>query len=136
MHDLNCPYCEGVAVFNETSDIIYGKDFGPVYTCENYPLCDSYVGCHPGTTEPLGRLADQELRFWKKEAHKYFDPIWKEKKINKIYPIYISDTTNRKKTYIWLSNQLGLKLEYTHIGMFDVDTCKRVVEICKPYSDE
>lgn len=132
-----CPYCGGNSILHMSSGIIYGgRDFGPVYACENYPLCDSYVGCHPRTTDPLGRLADNELRHWKKQAHKYFDPIWQTKKIKKLYPAYIPDTTWRKKSYIWLSKQLGLKLEYTHIGMFDVETCKRVVELCKPHYDE
>ena len=134
MSDLSCPYCKGKAVLTMNSGVIYnGKDFGPVYLCENYPTCDSYVGCHPGNTKPLGRLADSQLRYWKKEAHKYFDQIWKNKKINKIYNIYISGTSNREKSYIWLSKELGLKKEDTHIGMFDVDTCKKVVEICKPH---
>jgi hypothetical protein len=34
------------------------------------------VGCHKGTTKPLGRLADAELREWKKRAHAAFDPVW------------------------------------------------------------
>ena len=29
-----------------------------------------------------------------------------------------------------------ISVDETHIGMFDVDTCKKVVEICKPYSNE
>ena len=137
MSDLTCPYCGGNAEFHDSSALIYGgRDFGPVHTCENYPLCDSYVGCHPGTTMPLGRLANNELRYWKKQAHKYFDPLWKDKKIKEAYPVYIPKTTYRKRSYIWLSKKLNLQLEHTHIGMFDVDTCKQVVELCKPYCNE
>ncbi|WP_088258626.1 zinc-finger-containing protein [Fimbriiglobus ruber] len=33
-----------------------------VLACERYPTCDAYVGCHPGTETPLGRLANKELR--------------------------------------------------------------------------
>jgi len=137
MSDLKCPYCEGRAIFHSSSSIIYnGQDYGPVYTCEGYPLCDAYVGCHPGTSRPLGRLANKDLRYWKKSAHFNFDKLWRDKIINDIYPVYIADTSNRNKAYIWLSKQLGIKLEETHIGMFDVETCKRVVEICKPYINE
>lgn len=39
--------------------------------------------------------------------------------------------TARNAGYAWLSQQMGLPPEQTHIGMFDVDQCKRVVEICK-----
>ena len=38
-----------------------------------------------------------------------------------------------REAYKWLSEQLGMPRKDTHIGMFDVDQCKRVVEICKPY---
>lgn len=134
---IKCPYCGGSAVFHNSSAFIYnGKDFGPVHACENFPLCDSFVGCHPGTNVALGRLANNELRFWKKEAHKYFDQLWISKKINKIYRVFLPDTSNRKKAYIWLSQKLRISIDDTHIGMFDVDTCKKVVEICKPYCNE
>jgi len=136
-NSLKCPYCNGNAELHLSSAFIYnGRDFGPVHACENFPLCDSFVGCHPGQTTPLGRLANSELRFWKKQAHKYFDVLWKEKKIKTVFDKFIPDTTYRKKSYIWLSIQLGLKIDDTHIGMFDVPTCKKVVEICKPYSNE
>lgn len=49
--------------------------------------------------------------------------IWKE---------YIPNTSNRNKSYLWLSNQLNIPHEVCHIGMFDVEDCKRVVELCKP----
>lgn len=132
-----CPYCGSKSELHLSSAFIYnGRDFGPVHACENFPLCDGFVGCHPGTTTPLGRLANNELRYWKKQAHKYFDQIWMTKKINKIYKVFLPETSNRKKSYIWLSNQLNLGLDQTHIGMFDVDLCKKVVEICKPYCNE
>lgn len=137
MHDVDCPYCGNKAEFHQSSAIVYGgRDFGPIYLCKCYPICDSYVGCHKDSKKPLGRLADKNLRYWKKQAHAHFDPLWQEKKINKIFKKFIPDVTNRKKTYIWLSEQLGLELDRTHIGMFDVKTCKRVVELCKPYNDE
>lgn len=39
--------------------------------------CKAYVGCHPGTQNSLGRLANGELRKWKNAAHVSFDAIWK-----------------------------------------------------------
>ena len=136
MHNLECPYCQNKTELHMDSSIVYGKDYGPIHLCVCYPICDSYVGCHPGTTTPLGRPANKELRYWKKQAHEYFDHLWKTKKINGIYKKFIPDTSNRKKSYIWLSEQLGLPEERTHIGMFDVKTCKKVVEICKVYYNE
>lgn len=131
-----CPYCESEVNLIDSSNIYNGVSYGFIYICSNYTNCKSYVGCHPGTNVALGRLANNELRFWKKEAHKYFDQLWISKKINKIYRVFLPDTSNRKKAYIWLSQKLGISIDDTHIGMFDVDTCKKVVEICKPYCNE
>ncbi len=36
------------------------------------------VGCHPGTKNSLGRLANAELRKWKSIAHRVFDPLWRD----------------------------------------------------------
>jgi hypothetical protein len=91
--------------------------------------CGAYVGCHPGTNKPLGRVADAELRKWKGEAHRYFDALWKRRARanNARY------NNTRDRAYTWLSGQLGLERKYTHIGMFDVEQCKKVVELCKKY---
>ena len=71
------------------------------------------------TQNSLGRLANKELRTLKMQAHKAFDPIWKD------------GYMTRKQAYKWLSDQLEIPEEYTHIGMFGVETCKIVARICK-----
>lgn len=129
-----CPYCESEAIF-ESSTKVYKKDYGMMYICSNYPECDAYVGVHKGTDTPLGRLADKELRFWKQKAHEYFDVLWKAKIIQKR-----KEGKNYKKrrarnaAYEWLAKELGIKKEDCHIGMFDVQTCQHVAEICYPYA--
>lgn len=80
--------------------------------------CAAWVGCHPGSANPLGRLANAELRKAKSAAHTAFDPLWKSKRMR------------RKEAYGWLAERLGVKKNECHIGMFDVADCKRVVEIC------
>ena len=86
----------------------------------------AYVGCHkkhkafsPRGDTPLGRLADAELRAAKNQAHRHFDPLWQD-----------GAFTNRGIAYTWLSVQLGLTKKETHIGMFDVAMCERVVAVC------
>ena len=37
----------------------------------------------------------------------------------------------RKDAYRWLSEQMGLNEDETHIGMFDVPLCKLVVLVAK-----
>ena len=73
---IKCPYCEkvpelvtGDKVYPHRKDL-YSKWF---WRCEP---CNAYVGCHPGTKNPLGTLANQELRAWRLQAHHAFDPIW------------------------------------------------------------
>ena len=114
-----CPYC-GAPVLLKDSNYVYhnNKNYGKMWVCSNYPECDAYVGCHPGTTIPLGRLADSALRKAKNRAHKAFDPLWK------------SGLMTRREAYIWLSAMLHISQENCHIGMFDISTCKRVVEVC------
>jgi hypothetical protein len=86
---------------------LHGKRF---YSCQP---CGAWVGCHPGTVKPLGRLANAELRKAKMHVHAVFDPLWK------------SGAMSRSEAYRRLSDALGLPASETHVGMFDVETCRR-----------
>ena len=116
--EIFCNYCK------KQAHLVTGKEIYPhrqdlhskrFWTCST---CDAYVGCHPGTTTPLGRLADATLRMWKSRAHSAFDPIWK------------NGSMKRSQAYKWLSEKLDIPPEKCHIGMFDVDLCKRTVKLC------
>ena len=72
----------------------------------------------------LGRVANAELRIAKKLAHEKFDPLWR------------NGYMTRHEAYKWLSDKLGIPAEYTHIGMFNVDTCHKVVSLCINYLQE
>lgn len=110
-----CPYCHVQTKYKNSIDI-YGVDYGMIYIC---PKCRAYVGVHRGTDKAKGRLANAELRKCKIEAHRYFDVIYK------------LGIMKRTEAYKWLSDQLGLPPEYTHIGMFNPETCAKVVEVSK-----
>lgn len=120
MNDVICPYCGQQAEFVD-SKVVYGRSYGKIYLCKE---CDAYVGVHKGTDKPLGRLADKELRYWKMAAHDAFDPIWQTKKMR------------RNQAYKWLAGRMGLSPQETHIGMFDVEQCKKVIKICKESKGE
>lgn len=92
------------------------RRYGKIYLCRN---CMAYVGVHKGTDKPLGRLANAELRNWKKAAHAVFDPLWK----------YGRFRGHRNAAYAWLAQKMGLPVEKTHIGMFDVGQCRKAIEI-------
>lgn len=122
-----CPYCEGIPVLLKYGKLNYPykQDFGSIFVCVP---CQAWVGCHKGTETPLGRLANKELRDAKQVAHSFFDGLWK-RKISKGY----TKEDARSAAYKWLAKQLGTLEMYTHIGMFDIDQCNKVVEVCKPY---
>jgi len=122
---MNCNYCDKPTVYID-SQVIYGTSYGYVYYCEP---CSAWVGVHKGTDKPLGRLANGELREWKKKAHATFDPLWKRKVIKD----GIGKGKARRKGYKWLADSMGIGVKDCHIGMFDVDQCKQVVGICSPY---
>ena len=108
-----CPYCKSeTKVITETE--VYGKTYKgrAIISCKNFPLCDSYVGTHD-SGETLGRLASKALRKAKKDAHYWFDKIWKE------------GLEKRSCLYTRLSEYLDIPTEYTHIGMFSIKTCEK-----------
>ncbi len=114
---VNCDYCGKPAKLVD-SKIIYGRSYGMVWYCKP---CDAYVGCYKNSEDhkPLGRLANKQLRNWKKIAHKYFDVSWK------------AGSMSRSRAYAWLSKKLQVEQDKCHIGMFDVSLCMKVYEICK-----
>lgn len=120
---MKCPYCGGEAKLRKATDIYpntpKARGWGYMWACENYPKCDTYVGCHKGTTIPKGRLANPRLRTLKKEAHRQFDPLWK------------SGLLTRKEAYKWLADQLKISIDDCHIGMFDVSQCQKVIHLCR-----
>lgn len=79
--------------------------------------CAAWVGCHPDTTEPLGRLANSELRSLKQAVHRVLDPLWQQ------------GGMSREEAYAWLAEQLELTAEECHVGMFDPATCRRAIEV-------
>lgn len=115
---VECDYC------GNASELITGEQLYPhrrdlftkvFWRCDD---CDAHVGCHPETVKPLGRLANEQLRKLKMQAHAKFDPLWR------------SGKWTRKGAYGWLSDQLEIPRRLTHIGMFDEEMCERVIEAC------
>ena len=111
----NCPYCNkqplqvtGKEIYPHRRDL-YSLSF---WLCKD---CNAYCGCHKGTNTPLGTLANEELRSWRKKCHNEFDFLWKEK------------LTTRTKAYEWMSNTLKIPSSQCHIAMFDIEQCKRLL---------
>ena len=112
-----CPYCGKHAEYVDSKDI-YGISYGMIYLCRD---CCAYVGCHRGSKRPLGQLADADTRKWRHRAHSCFDWLWRKH--------YFS----RGGAYRWLAEQMGLDVKLTHIGMFDVEQCQKVITVSRKY---
>lgn len=130
MISVICPYCTKPAVFHSSSAHVYhGRDYGPIYHCEP---CEAWVGCHPNTETPLGRLADKALRQAKIKVHAVFDPIWKARWARKSG----ADSKYKKHMarggrYKRLAELMGIPREECHIGMFDLERCEAAIRICQ-----
>ena len=112
-----CIYCNSPVLFTD-SKIVYGTSYGNIYVCS---LCDAHVGIHKETDEPLGRLADAELRHWKKEAHDAFDQLWKGK----------SKIMKRPEAYKIMGSLMKLDPDFCHIGMFNEEQCQELINKLK-----
>jgi hypothetical protein len=123
MMDILCPYC-GTPAHLVGGDTVYPNrpDLRHLWFWICVP-CDAYVGTHKNSPKhkPLGRLANANLRYWKMMAHAAFDTLWQHGDGN----------MTRNDAYAWLALRLGIDIKACHIGMFDIDTCRSVVDICK-----
>jgi hypothetical protein len=121
-----CPYCDAKTVLVDSAEV-YSRSYGMIYLCRP---CKAWVGVHKNSKKnvALGRVGNSTLREWKKMAHASFDSLW----IRKITQGF-SKNASRKMAYKWLALRMGLKPSQTHIGWMDVEQCKQVCEICKPY---
>lgn len=118
----------------------------PIWAC----ACGAYVGCHPGTTAPLGTPAGPKTREARSYVHRRLDPIWQNawtlpcyageraphvkdrkhppEKAARLKQAYITRTA-RVRVYEYLGAKLGLTREQCHVGMFDVATCRRAYAV-------
>ena len=112
-----CPNCGTPCELVHPREI-YGPDHWRItsylYLCRG---CGRYVGCHPGTAQPLGTPTDEEGRRARRLAHAAFDLLFKDG--------WMSRTT----AYIWLADKLGIEVEECHIGMFDRERCEQVMQL-------
>lgn len=118
-----CRYCGGV-IRRVSAQKVYGDAAASrlklwdelFYQCQN---CNARVGCHRGTTRPLGNVANEVLRLKRMETHQVFDAFWKHRRMS------------RTAAYKWLAEQMKLPAEKAHIGGFEMDQCQQVIDICR-----
>ncbi|MFC6790631.1 zinc-finger-containing protein [Methylobacterium komagatae] len=127
-----CPACGTAARLTDGREIYpHRKDLAdkPIWACT---VCeDTYVGCHPGTEEPLGFPADGALR----EArillhHRRIDPLWKNAPETGGYNTTDDGAVNvirkaaRGRVYGFLAERMGLTRDTCHTAMFTLEQCR------------
>ena len=75
-----CRYCGG-PVRLVPAELVFGASTERLgllnemlYQCQN---CNARVGCHKGTTRPLGDVANEMLRLKRMETRRVFDETWR-----------------------------------------------------------
>lgn len=118
---LRCPYCNYEADLVDSKKV-YGKSFGLIYLCRNYPECDAFVGVHQGTQNPLGTMANSTLRRLRILCHELFDAKWKnESKEN--------GKAKRIELYKNLAKIMNITGKKAHFGNFDEAQCRKFLQI-------
>lgn len=124
--EVYCPYCGAQAEWLPDS-AIYSRSYGgTVYVC--LP-CKAWVGCHKGSSTPLGRLADAELRALKIEGHSLFDRIWRAAMTSR----GMTQGYARLSAYRWLAEGLGITIDQCHFGKMDNATAHSAISFLRSY---
>jgi len=133
----NCSSCHREARLTTGEEIyphrqdLWNQQF---YKCDS---CGGYVGCHKGGITPYGTPANAVLRRARTGVHKLFDPIWLTADLCGAYAPednkarWTIRKAARTRLYGYLSVQLDIPIEDTHIGMFDLELCRRATEVLR-----
>lgn len=112
-----CPYCrrpatlvKGQEIYNTREDL-WDQYF---FCCQP---CGARIGCHIGTTEPMGSMANNRLRQLRIRAHTALDPWWR------------GGLYTRTQVYEALSKKLKIPLAETHIALFGEAECLEIIKV-------
>ena len=108
MAERVCAVYGGILVAKQTR-------YGTVFECRAEGCT---VMCWDGETSTP---ADERTRDARKSAHAAFDPLWRRK----------IKFASRNKAYKWLAAVMGVPAGRAHIGMFDLEQCRRLISIIK-----
>jgi hypothetical protein len=131
-----CTTCETAARLTDGREIYpHRQDLAdkPIWACT---VCeDTYVGCHPGTEDPLGFPADAALREARQLLHqRRIDPLWKHAPRTGGYGRLDEEGTRtvqraaRGRVYGFLAERMGLTRESCHTAMFTIEQCRAAWE--------
>lgn len=116
-------FCGSPAHLRDNSILYGGKSYGngKAYICDRFPECRGSVGVHPNG-KPLGIIPDQETKGLRRQLHATVDHLWQNRP-------YQQRKKARGKVYGWLRRITGMSAEECHIGNFDAETCRWVLQL-------
>lgn len=111
-----CPYCGATSVLRSAEGIYRDNSRNTMlYVCRNYPACDAYARVQSGSHLPLGTMANGKLRALRRDAHHYFDQLYKR------------GIMTKDEAYLWLAEILAVPMNWAHIGMLGEYYCGVVI---------
>ena len=95
---IHCPYCGSLATLRPASAIHGLSDISAgtyLYVCRRWPACDAYVTAGRRTKQPLGTLANGDLRHKRILAH------------HALHSVQAQLGMSRDQSYRWLQTHLS-----------------------------
>ncbi len=137
-HPPLCGYCTKQAVCVSATEIYPNRpDLSQKWFWLCRP-CKSYVGCAGNSKEPLGTLANRELRNARMILHNdMLDPLWKNAHLS-CGDVYKPEDDKamakihhraRQRVYRYLANKMGVSRDVCHTAMFDLEECREAWKI-------
>lgn len=121
MIPLVCPYC------GDQARLAFGSEVYPQWpklALRQFWICtpcDARVGLH-ADGQPLGTLANKQLRRMRRQVHDLLDPLW----------LAHNDKGGaRRRAYGRLAYALGIAVDECHVGWFREGQCARAIEILR-----
>lgn len=125
-NEVICPYCQQAAL-RMTGRELYPRK--PELANKHYHVCrncDAWIGCIDGTWEPIGHLANAELRRAKQDVYAAIEPIYLKAMSENNW----TKSLARNLVYGWLATELNMTSGTASIGDFDLKQCQLVLLIC------
>jgi hypothetical protein len=108
-----CRYCRSPVHLVSAEKVFPGTNLSAnLYFCEG---CGARVGVHEGTGEPVGYLADAELRRWRRVLHQALDPLRREARW---YPEPVHEL---------IQDALDVPEERAHVAMLSIREIKNMI---------
>lgn len=120
-HDLPCGDCGALMVLRGTKQ--------PFYGCSRWPACSGTHSAYPDG-RPQGIPANKATREARKEAHSFFDLLWKPGEHGE------KPKMTRAKAYAWLRRQMKLSESEAHFSRFDIGQCDEATRLVKLHFPE